>query len=150
MIIVDGHLDLALNALQNNRDLMLDTYTMRALESSTVGKGKGKGTVALPEMRRGRIALCFTTLCARSTGHAAPHIDFGSPMQAYGVAQGQLAYLPGAGTRRTRARNHGFPAARQPHRPVETLGFRSGRRFDIDPAAWIGRDDGERRPGVGS
>ena len=92
MIIVDGHLDLALNALQNNRDLMLDAYTMRALESSTPGKGKAKGTVALPDMRRGRVALCFTTLCARCTGCAAPHIDFGSPMQAYGVAHGQLAY----------------------------------------------------------
>ncbi|MBP88671.1 MAG: peptidase M19 [Planctomycetaceae bacterium] len=92
MIIVDGHLDLALNALQNNRDLMLDAYTTRALESNTVGKGKAKGTVALPDMRRGRVALCFTTLCARCTGHTAPHIDFGSPMQAYGVAQGQLAY----------------------------------------------------------
>ena len=52
MLIVDGHLDLALNALQNNRDLLLDAYTTRVLESSTPGKGKAKGTVALPEMRR--------------------------------------------------------------------------------------------------
>jgi membrane dipeptidase len=95
MLIVDGHLDLALNALQNNRDLLLDAYTMRALESSTVGKGKAKGTVAFPEMRRGRIGLCFTTLCARCTGNAAPHIDFGSPAQAYGIAHGQLAYYRG-------------------------------------------------------
>ena len=92
MLIVDGHLDLALNALQNNRDLLLDAYTTRVLESNTPGKGKAKGTVAFPEMRRGRVALCFTTLCARCTGRAAPHIDFGSPTQAYGIAQGQLAY----------------------------------------------------------
>ena len=92
MLIVDGHLDLALNALQNNRDLLLDAHTTRVLEANTPGKGKSQGTVALPDMRRGRIALCITTLCARCTGRPAPHIDFGSPMQAYGVAQGQLAY----------------------------------------------------------
>ena len=92
MLIVDGHLDLALNALQNNRDLLLDAYTTRCLESSTPGKGMAKGTVAFPEMRRGKIALCFTTLCARCTGRPSPHIDYGSPMQAYGIAQGQLAY----------------------------------------------------------
>ena len=95
MIIVDGHLDLALNALQNNRDLTLDSYTTRVLESNSIGKGKGKGTVALPEMQKGRVALCITSLCARCTGRAAPHIDFGSPMQAYGVAQGQLGYYRG-------------------------------------------------------
>ena len=95
MIIVDGHLDLALNALQNNRDLMLDAHTTRVLECSTPGKGKSQGTVAFPDMRRGRIALCFTTVCARCTGRAAPHIDFGSPTQAYGIAQGQLAYYRG-------------------------------------------------------
>ena len=92
MLIVDGHLDLALNALQNNRDLLLDAYTTRALESGTPGKGKAKGTVALPQMRRGKVALCITTLCARSTGRAVPHIDYGSPAQAYGMAHGQLAY----------------------------------------------------------
>ncbi len=95
MLIVDGHLDLALNALQNNRDLLLDAYTTRALESGTPGKGKAKGTVAFPQMRRGRVALCFTTLCARSTGRPTPHIDYNSPAQAYGVAHGQLAYYRG-------------------------------------------------------
>ena len=43
-------------------------------------------------MRHGRIALSFVTLFARSTGRPAPHFDFASPVQAYGIAQGQLAY----------------------------------------------------------
>ena len=92
MLIFDGHLDLALNALQNNRDLTLDAYTTSANESNTVGKGKAKGTVALPQMRAGRVACCITSLCARCTGAAVPHFDFNSPMQTYGIAQGQLAY----------------------------------------------------------
>jgi membrane dipeptidase len=93
MLIIDAHLDLSMNALQGNRDLLSSVYTIRAQENRAIsGKGRGQGTVAFPEMRQGRIALSFATLIARSTGQAAPHIDYGSPTQAYGVAHGQLAY----------------------------------------------------------
>ena len=90
MLIIDAHLDLSMNALQGNRDLLSSAYTIRTQE---VGMpGKGQGTVAFPEMRQGRIALSFVTLFARSTGRPAPHFDFATPVQAYGIAQGQLAY----------------------------------------------------------
>ena len=92
MLIVDAHLDLAWNALQWNRDLTRSAYTLRTLEGALAGKGRGLGTVAFPEMRQGRVALSFATLLARSTGHPVPHIDFATPAQAYGIAQGQLAY----------------------------------------------------------
>lgn len=92
MIVVDAHLDLSMNAIQWNRDLLQSVYTTRTLEQSTPGKGRGMGTVALPEMRRGRVALSIATLIARSTGRPAPHIDYPSPTQANGVAHGQLAY----------------------------------------------------------
>ncbi|MBC7878588.1 MAG: membrane dipeptidase [Anaerolineales bacterium] len=92
MIIIDAHLDLAWNALQWNRDLKLSVYTLRTQESNLLGAGRGQGTVALPEMRKARVALCFATLLARSTGHVEPNIDYSSKEQAYGVAQGQLAY----------------------------------------------------------
>jgi membrane dipeptidase len=92
VIVVDAHLDLAMNALQWNRDLRLSAYVIRTLEQKVAGKGRGLGTVALPELRRGRVALAFATLIARSTGRPVPHIDYSSTAQAYGVAQGQLAY----------------------------------------------------------
>jgi len=92
MLIVDAHLDLAWNALQWNRDLLCSAHTLRTLESATPGKGRALGTVALPEMRQGKIALCFATILARSTGRTLPQIDYGSPAQAYGIARGQLAY----------------------------------------------------------
>jgi membrane dipeptidase len=92
MLIVDAHLDLAWNALQWNRDLQTSVHTIRARESALTGAGRGQGTVALPEMRAGRIALCFATLLARSTGRALQNLDYSSPLQAYAVAQGQLAY----------------------------------------------------------
>lgn len=92
MLIVDAHLDLAWNALQWNRDLRLPAYTIRTQESGTPGRGRAQGTVALPELKEGRVALCCATLLARSTGVATPHVDYLSPAQAYGIAQGQLAY----------------------------------------------------------
>jgi len=92
MLIIDAHLDLAWNALQWNRNLQHSVYTIRTQESHLSGAGRGRGTVALPEMRKGRIALCFATLLARSTGKPLQNLDYSSPLQAYGIAQGQLAY----------------------------------------------------------
>ncbi len=90
MLVIDSHLDLSMNALQWNRDLLCSVYTIRAQEGGT--PGRGQGTVAYPEMRQGRVALSFATLIARCTGRPQPHIDYATVAQAYGVAQGQLAY----------------------------------------------------------
>jgi membrane dipeptidase len=98
MLIVDAHLDLSMNALQWNRDLLRSVHTIRTLEQSTPGKGRAQGTVAYPEMRRGRVALTIATLIARSTGKPVPYIDYASTAQAYGMAHGQLAYYRGLET----------------------------------------------------
>ncbi len=95
MLIIDAHLDLSMNALQWNRNLLESAYTIRATEVTTPGKGRAHGTVALPEMRAGRIAVSFATLLARSTGQKVAHIDYGSQAQSYGMAHGQLAYYRG-------------------------------------------------------
>jgi membrane dipeptidase len=92
MLIIDAHLDLSWNAVQWNRDLLLAAHTIRTLETGIAGKGRGLGTVALPDMRRGRVALSVATILARSTGRPVPHVDFHSTAQSQGVARGQLAY----------------------------------------------------------
>ena len=93
MLIVDSHLDLAWNALQWNRNLLQSVYTIRTLEhAESPGPGRGLNTVAFPELRQGRVAVCFATLLARSTGTPRPDVDYASPAQAYGIARGQLAY----------------------------------------------------------
>ena len=92
MLIIDAHLDLSWNALQGNRDLLRSAYTIRTQEVGTPGKGRALGTVAFPDMRQGRLAVSVVTLFARSTGQPSPHSDYASPVQSYGVAQGQLAY----------------------------------------------------------
>jgi len=92
MLIIDAHLDLSWNALQGNRDLLRSAYTIRTQEVGTPGKGRAQGTVAFPDMRQGRLAVSVVTLFARCTGRPAPHSDYASPVQSYGIAQGQLAY----------------------------------------------------------
>lgn len=92
MFIVDAHLDLSWNALQWDRDLLRPVHSIRTLEVDTKGKGRALGTVALPEMRKGGIALCFATLLPRSTGRQEYGIDYPSRTQSYAVAKGQLAY----------------------------------------------------------
>jgi membrane dipeptidase len=92
MIIVDGHLDLSWNALQFSRDLLDPVHTIRTRESTLLERGRALGTVALPEMRQGRIPLCFATLLARSTGQPIPHMDYATQVKSYGFASGQLAY----------------------------------------------------------
>lgn len=92
MLIIDAHLDLAWNAIPGNRNLLQSVYTIRTQEKEMTEPGRGQGTVTLPEMRQGRLALSIVTVFARSTGHPSLHADYGSPAQAYGSAQGQLAY----------------------------------------------------------
>ncbi len=92
MLIFDSHLDLAWNALQWNRDLLQSVYTIRTQESAAAGPGRGQNTVALPELRQGRVAVCIATLLARSTGIRSDDIDYGSAAQAFAAARGQLAY----------------------------------------------------------
>lgn len=91
-LIVDAHLDLGWNAIQWNRDITQSVYTIRTQEAGVVGKGRANGTVALPEMRAGKLKLCIATLMGRSTGNPIAHVDFVSPAQTFGMARSHLAY----------------------------------------------------------
>lgn len=91
-MIVDGHLDLAMNGLLWNRDLTRSVYQIREDEAGIGQKGRAAGTVALPEMRAGRVALTLGTVIARVYEGHRSSIDYFSHAQAYAQAQGQLAY----------------------------------------------------------
>lgn len=90
--IVDAHLDLGWNALQWQRDLTASVMTLRTQEAGMSGKGRAQSTVALPEMRRGKVGMCFATLMGRSTGTPNPIVDFPSQTQTFAIARGHLAY----------------------------------------------------------
>lgn len=144
MLIVDAHLDLSMNALQYERDLQLPVHVIRQIEAPMTGKSRSMNTVALPDMRRGRVFLSVATLLARASGRPSPGIEYGSVAQAHAVAKGQLAYyraLEKQGTVRV----------------IETI-----KQLDEHEAAWLawetsasplplgGTSLREEGPGVGS
>jgi membrane dipeptidase len=92
---LDAHLDLALNALEWNRDLTRPIVEIRAAEASLRDKaGRGRGTVCLPEMRRGRVGLAVVTQLARVKHNEGrnPVAVWQSPAQAWAMTQAQLAW----------------------------------------------------------
>ena len=93
-LIFDGHLDLAMNALEWNRDLTRPISELRASEKSKTDKpDRAKGTVSLPEMRVGGVGICVATLIARVEHNAySPVPGWRSPAQAWAQTQGQLAW----------------------------------------------------------
>ena len=93
MLIFDAHLDLAMNALEWNRDLTRHINDIRRREASLADKpDRGKGTVSLPEMRRGGVGLCVATQIARYVKPGNPLPGWHSPEQAWAQTQGQLAW----------------------------------------------------------
>ena len=92
--IFDAHLDLALNAIEWNRDLRLPLAEVRRNEAHLRDKsGRGRGTVSFPEMRRARIGLCVATQLARLEHDAySPVFGWRSSAQAWAMTQGQLAW----------------------------------------------------------
>jgi membrane dipeptidase len=93
-MIFDAHLDLALNAIEWNRDLTQSVTELRRREEGMTDKpDRGRGVVSLPEMRRGGIGLCVTTQIARVKHDAySPISGWRSPAQAWAMTQAQLAW----------------------------------------------------------
>ena len=93
MFIIDAHLDLSMNALEWNRDLTLPAAQLRAREKGLTDKpDRGRGTVSLPELRRGGIGLVVATQIGRYVAPDNPLPGWHSPWQAWAQTQGQLAW----------------------------------------------------------
>lgn len=98
--LIDAHLDLATNAMAYNRDLTQPVAELRRREREaglTDHPDRGLGTVALPELRRGRVGLVFATMIARveEAGTPAGSVrlpGWHTPAQAWADAQRQLAW----------------------------------------------------------
>src|ERR1043165_1117941 len=62
MFTIDAHLDLSMNAMEWNRDLRQPVMDIRKRETGLTDKpDRAKGTVALPELRKGNIGLVVAT-----------------------------------------------------------------------------------------
>ena len=93
MLIVDAHLDLAMNAMEWNRDLTRPIDEIRAREAALTDKpDRGRGTVSFPEMRRGGVGLCVATQIARYVAPDSTLSGWHSPEQAWAMTQAQLAW----------------------------------------------------------
>jgi membrane dipeptidase len=93
MFIFDAHLDLAMNAMEWNRDLTLPVSEIRKLEIGMHDKpDREKNMVSLDAMRKGNIGLCVATQIARYVKRENNLPGWNSPQQAWAQTQGQLAW----------------------------------------------------------
>lgn len=93
MFVVDAHLDLSMNALEWNRDLRLPVQQINEREQGLTDKpDRGRATVSLPELRKGKIGLVVATQIARFVARGNPLPGWHSPEQAWAQTQGQLAW----------------------------------------------------------
>ncbi len=96
--VFDGHLDLAMNALDYERDQTLPVSLLREREAGGVKDGRGLCSCSLDSLRRGQVRVCVATVLAR----AKPWIDAGRAIKrggdwpsrdmAHAIVAGQLAY----------------------------------------------------------
>lgn len=101
--IIDAHLDLAMNALNLNRDLTLPLRALnerdRLLQDHAM---RGRAAVSLPELRRAGVRLACATVLARLRpesfprgGYSRMDIDYCAPEMVFAFAAAQLAYYEG-------------------------------------------------------
>jgi membrane dipeptidase len=101
-LIIDAHLDIAWNALAFRRDYKEPIQAINEREQElTDSRARGGACVSLPELRRGRVAVCVATIIAAAKRGLQPpngyrrvqiNPDCGTRDMAYAVGQGQLAY----------------------------------------------------------
>ena len=106
LLIVDAHLDLAMNAIQVNRDLTQPAATVRTHDSEPVMRKFGSCTVTFHELRRGSVGVVFGTVISRldpkenrSDNQEYPFpirqtigIEMYTQAQCYAIGRGHLAY----------------------------------------------------------
>ena len=92
MLLIDSHLDLAMNALKWDRNLDMSAHAIRAVEQGMSQKGRARGTTAFPDMRRGKVGLAVVTVISRTARPNSPATGAACQEISYAHAQGQLAY----------------------------------------------------------
>jgi len=90
---IDLHLDLAMCALEWNRDLRLPVNVINERERHLTDKpDRGRATVSLDALRKGGIGLVVATQIARFVEPGSAILGWNSPEQAWAQTQGQLAW----------------------------------------------------------
>ena len=93
MFTIDAHLDLAMNAMEWNRDLRISAAEINKRERARGLSDKpdrGNAVVSFPDLRRGQIGLVVATQIARFVAPDNPRPGWNSPEQAWSQTQAQL------------------------------------------------------------
>jgi membrane dipeptidase len=93
MFIIDAHLDLAMNAMEWNRDLRKPVTELRDREKGMTDKpDRSRNTVSLPALREARAGLVVATQIARYVRKDSTLPGWNSPEQAWAQSQAQIAW----------------------------------------------------------
>ena len=93
MFIIDAHLDLAMNAMEWNRDLTNELGEINGIEKGMNDKpDRGNATVSLPELRKGNIGLVVATQIGRYVERGSSLPGWHSPEQAWAQTQAQISW----------------------------------------------------------
>jgi membrane dipeptidase len=93
MFIIDAHLDLAMNAMEWNRDLKLPVADIREREKDLKDKpDRERNVVSLPALREAKAGLVVATQIARYVRKGSILPGWHSPEQAWAQSQAQLAW----------------------------------------------------------
>ncbi len=95
MLLFDAHLDLALNAVDYNRDLRQSVDDLRVQEQLAGMDnqwGKCRNTLSFPELRDAGVGVCLTTLLARLEPSVADDFGHTTAEACYAFAHAHLAY----------------------------------------------------------
>ena len=90
MLVFDSHLDLALNAVDWNRDLRMAVAEIRAQET-TLGMtdpGRRTNTVSFPELRKAKVGVGVATVLARQEPPINHPFGYTTAEACYAVAMG--------------------------------------------------------------
>src|SRR5262245_21083672 len=94
VLIFDSHLDLALNAVDWNRDLRMDIPEIRAQETmlGMTDPGRRTNTVSFPELRKAKVGLGVATVLARQEQPINHPFGYTTAEACYAVAMSHLHY----------------------------------------------------------
>jgi membrane dipeptidase len=93
MFTIDAHLDLAMNAMEWNRDLRRPIHEIREREKNLKDKpDRGNNVVSFEELRKGDIGVVVATQIARYVAPGNNLPGWNSPEQAWAQTQAQLAW----------------------------------------------------------
>jgi membrane dipeptidase len=93
MFCFDAHLDLAMNAMELNRDLRWSVEELRQSEKGMTDQpDRERNTVSFPALRKGHVGLVVATQIARVVRPGGPLPGWHSQEQAWAHTQGQLQW----------------------------------------------------------